>query len=80
MKIVKVEKDNCPACDNVGVFLDNQGISYDKVDVYKDPSIAMELGLMTVPIVVLKDKDGKIVDHAIGFNEEALSKIVEQVK
>jgi thioredoxin 1 len=80
MKLIKVQKEDCPACKQVEAFLQNQDVAYDTVDVYQDPSIAMELGVMTVPVTVVKDDDGSIVASSLGFKPGELAELVEMVK
>lgn len=80
MKLIKVQKEDCGACDKVEAFLQNQDVAYEKVDVYEDPSIALELKLMTVPITVVKNDEGEIVASSIGYNPGELAQLVEMVK
>jgi glutaredoxin len=88
MKLVKVEKDNCPACNVVGAFLDDTGVEYEKLNIQgsdeeaadKARGILGKLGFFTVPVTVVLDKDGEIVDSAKGADRGKLQELVELVK
>lgn len=87
MKLIKIEKVHCPACNVVGAFLDDTGVEYTKLDSQapdKDGDRAREflgeLGLFTVPVTVLVDEFNKVVDHARGVDTGKLQELVDQVK
>lgn len=92
MKLVKIEKDFCPACDQVGAFLDDTGVDYAKLNIMgagskeaeekadKAREILGKLGLFTVPVTVVLDEEGQIVDHARGADIGKLNELVESVK
>jgi glutaredoxin len=88
MKLIKVEKDNCPACNIVGAFLDDAGVEYTKLNIQgTDPKEADEargilgkLGLFTVPVTVVVDGQGEIVEHAKGADTGKLTELVELIK
>jgi glutaredoxin len=86
MNLVKIQKPNCPACNQVGAFLDDAGVEYDKWDIMgsdeksdKAREILGELGLFTVPVTVVLE-DGKLVKHSRGFNGGELQELVDMVK
>lgn len=87
MKLVKIEKDFCPACNQVGAFLDNEGVSYEKYNIQgtdenadKAREILGNLGLFTVPVTVVLDNEGSVQDHARGMDAPKLAELVEAVK
>ncbi|MDK2600527.1 glutaredoxin domain-containing protein [Bacillus stercoris] len=82
MKLLKIEKPNCPACNQVGEFLNHSGVEYQKVDIYEGDlgqEILGKLGLFTVPVTVLLDGED-ILSYVPGFNIDALTEIVEKAK
>jgi glutaredoxin len=88
MKLVKVEKDFCPACNQVGEFLKDTGVAYDTLNIQagkdEDQEKARELlqkvGLFTVPVTFVLDGEGEIVDHARGVDRGKLQELVDLVK
>jgi glutaredoxin len=88
MKLVKVEKDFCPACNQVGAFLDDAGVTYEKLNIQgsdeEKADQARELlgkvGLFTVPVTFVLDGEGEIVDHARGVDRGKLQELVDLVK
>jgi len=86
MKLVKLEKPNCPACGQVGQVLDSTGVDYEKWDIYgsdknatKAQEILGELGYFTVPVTVILDNADNVVDHSQGFKPDELHALVEKI-
>jgi glutaredoxin len=92
MKLIKIEKDFCPACNIVGAFLADTGVEYTTLNIMasgtpekeKEAEEARELlgklQLFTVPVTVVLDGQGEIVDHAKGNDQGKLTELVELVK
>lgn len=83
MRLVKIEKPNCPGCDKVGAFLDNQDVCYEKSDITKDAfarEVLGELNLFSVPVTVLVDEENKVQDHVLGTDFAKLEALVDKVK
>lgn len=79
MKLLKLEKYNCPTCDKVGIFLDNQEIDYEKVNVEDNPDVAAEFGVMGVPVTILLNDEGNEVKRSTGFNPEELEEMISKL-
>lgn len=87
MKIIKIEKNHCSACDKVSAFLDNSGVSYDTLNIHADGKEAeqgqaylQELSLFTVPVTLVVNEEGHIVEYARGMDVDALQQLTEFVK
>lgn len=61
--------DNCVNCANQEIFMKNEGISYETVDLSETPEKAIEYGIMSTPVTILLD-DGEEIDRAYGFDKE----------
>jgi glutaredoxin len=86
MKLVKIQKPNCPACNQVGAFLDNAAVEYDKWDIMgsdensdKARELLGKLGYFTVPVTVVLEGE-ELVKHSRGFNGDELQELVDMVK
>lgn len=57
-----------PVVEQLANEMDN--VNFYKVDVDANPEIAGQLGIMSIPTMVIK-KDGQIVDTIIGYHDKA---------
>lgn len=88
MKLLKVEKDFCPACNVVAEILDDAGVAYDKLNIQgadeekaeQARDILGKLELFTVPVTVVMNEDGEIVDFARGADRGKLEQLIALVK
>jgi glutaredoxin len=80
MKLIKFEKKNCPKCDMVQNFLNDQEVNIDEkvdVEVSTDLDFISKYVSMSLPVVVLLDDNGELVKKSEGFVSEELEEIVE---
>jgi thioredoxin 1 len=77
MKVLKLYQPNCNPCVSVTNFLDDQEVNYESIDVTQNTDIAMKYGVMSTPITILLDDEGKEVKRVRGFNPAELEEIVE---
>ncbi len=76
-RIIKFEKNDCAPCDQVSNFLDSKGISYEKVNPFDNPDLAVQFKVRTVPTVIVLHGDEE-QKRIIGFKPEELSTLVAQ--
>lgn len=78
-QLIKLEQPNCRPCSMVSEFLVNNGVTYTTYDVTEKPEKAAEYGVMSVPVTILLDDNGKELQRSIGCNygelEEMISKL-----
>lgn len=48
-----------------------QGVDFQSVDVDENGAMAEQYGVQSIPMVVLLDKDGNVLDTNVGFMEAA---------
>lgn len=77
MKIVKISKDHCVPCKQVGQFLDSIGVKYEEINIMENPQIASKYGIMSVPVVMLLDDNGDELKCVVGNNIEQIKKLIE---
>jgi glutaredoxin len=80
MRLLKFEKKNCPKCDMVQNFVNDQDVTFDEkvdVEVSSDLDFISKYVSMSLPVVVLLDDNGEIVKKSEGFNPAELEEIVE---
>ena len=80
MKILKLEQPNCNPCKMVSNFLNDNGVEYDVVDVSENPEVASQYGIMSVPVTILLNEEGKEVVRSNGFKPNELEVIASKVK
>lgn len=81
MKVIKFEKQGCPPCQAVGIFLKNNNIPHEVVDVFDDPATAQQYGVtFSTPVVVVVNDQNEVVFRTVGYKPEDLEKIVEMMK
>jgi len=71
-RILKFEKNDCVPCNQVSDYLDRKGISYEKVNPFDKPELAMQYKVRTVPTVIVL-KGSEETRRIIGFKPEELS-------
>lgn len=76
-RIIKFEKDDCAPCDQVSEFLDRKGISYEKVNPFDTPELAVRYKVRTVPTVIVLNQEEE-TKRIIGFKPDELSTLVAQ--
>ncbi|MFD1164684.1 glutaredoxin family protein [Sphingobacterium daejeonense] len=73
-RIIKFEKNDCAPCAQVSAYLDNKGISYETVNPFDEPELAVRFKVRTVPTVIVLEND-EIKNRIIGFNPAELDQI-----
>lgn len=79
MKLLKFEKDNCPACTMVQNFLEENNINVEKVNPFENPKLAASFMISSVPVTILLDDEGNEVNRSRGFNPIELEKLISQL-
>lgn len=87
MKLIKIEKNQCPACDKVSAFLDDSGVAYETMNIHagdkqseKAQSYLQELSLFTVPVTLVVNEAGHIVEYVRGMDVAGLQELTEFVR
>lgn len=74
-KVIVYSTPSCPYCTSAKQFLKEHNISYEDIDVRKEPDKAREMieksGQMSVPVL---DINGTII---VGFDKEAIKKALK---
>ncbi|WP_140937348.1 glutaredoxin family protein [Sphingobacterium lumbrici] len=76
-RIIKFEKNDCAPCAQVSAYLDNKGISYETVNPFDEPELAVKFKVRTVPTVIILE-DNEITHRIIGFRPEELEAAIAQ--
>jgi len=76
-RIIKFEKNDCAPCDQVSAYLDRKGISYERVNPFDSPELAVKFKVRTVPTVFVLDGE-EIKHRIIGFNPQELENAIAQ--
>lgn len=76
-RIIKFEKNDCAPCAQVSAYLDNKGISYETVNPFDEPELAVKFKVRTVPTLIVLEND-EVVHRVIGFKPEELEQALAQ--
>lgn len=79
MKLLKLEKYNCAPCKMVESLLEDSGADYEKVNIEDNPDVAMQYGVMGVPVVILLDEDEE-VERVVGFDPPKIMNLINKVE
>lgn len=84
-EIIKFGKPFCQPCIQVDAFLKTQGVEYKTINPFEpeteeEEDLVLSLGIKVVPITILRDENKNIVLKKAGFNEKALSHLIEEYK
>lgn len=74
-RILKFQRENCNPCNMISAFMDAEGIEYEAVDVYENPELTAEYGIMSVPVVILLDGEEE-VGRVNGYNPSGLMNLL----
>jgi len=73
-RVIKFEKNDCAPCNQVSEFLDQRGITYETVNPFDKPELAIQFKVRTVPTVIVIEQEQE-KQRIIGFKPEELSAI-----
>lgn len=75
-RVIKFEKNDCVPCDQVSAFLDEKGVSYERINPFDEPELAVKYKVRTVPTVLVLDGD-VVQQRIIGFRPDELQGIAQ---
>jgi thioredoxin 1 len=78
-KLLKFEKENCPACTMVENFLDDNNVKAEKVNPFENPKLAASFKISSVPVTILLDDEGNEIQRSRGFNPSELEEIITKL-
>lgn len=78
-KLIKFEKDNCPACTMVENFLTDNKVVAEKVNPFNDPKLATKFMISSVPVTILLDEEGNEMGRSRGFNPSELEELISKL-
>ena len=77
-KLIKFEKNDCNPCAMVSELLEKNGVSYERINAFDNPEMAMKFRVRTVPTVILVDGEEEI-KRTMGFKIEELNEIISML-
>jgi thioredoxin 1 len=78
-KLIKFEKENCPACTMVENVLNEQGVVAEKVNPFENPKLAVKFEISSVPVTILIDEEGNEIQRSRGFNPDELQELISKL-
>lgn len=79
MKLLKFEKERCPACTMVENFLSDNNVESEKVNPFNDPDVAAKFDIGSVPVTILLDDNDQEVQRSVGFKPAELEEIISKL-
>lgn len=79
MTIELLSKPSCVQCNATVRALDKKGAEYAKTDMSQKVEaleLARSLGHQQAPVILIRNEDGKIIEHWSGFDPEKIEKYV----
>lgn len=76
-RIIKFEKNDCAPCAQVTEYLNNKGVSYETVNPFDEPELAVKFKVRTVPTLIVLEGD-EIKHRIIGFKPEEIAVAIAQ--
>ena len=77
-KLIKFEKNDCNPCAMVSELLEKNGVSYERINAFDNPEMAMKFRVRTVPTVIFVDGEEEI-KRTMGFKLEELNEIISML-
>ncbi|MFO1442981.1 thioredoxin [Bacillus sp. Bva_UNVM-123] len=78
-KLLKFEKENCPACTMVENFLNDNNVLAEKVNPFDNPNLAVKFEISSVPVTILLDEEGNEISRSRGFNPDELQELISKL-
>ncbi len=82
MEIIAIVKKDCHFCDSLKKQLEKEGIKdkvrFIKIESDESQRILTDIGVLAVPVVVIKE-DGKIIKSYIGFENKYVKSIKKYI-
>ncbi|PKR83553.1 thioredoxin family protein [Heyndrickxia camelliae] len=79
MKLLKLYQPSCTPCQFVENFLQDQGVEYESINVQEEPDIAFQFGVMSTPVTILVDDEGKEVQRVVGFKPDEIEEVINKL-
>jgi glutaredoxin len=90
MKLIKLSKTPCGGCISVGNHLKDKEVDYVEVDILSDEStkaafnltseeVREKYGITSVPVLLLLDDEGSVVDQVNGFNIPQIDGLLDKM-
>ncbi len=78
-KIIKFEKADCNPCVMVSQYLDAKSTTFEAINPFNNPEIAVKYKIRSVPTTLLIEND-EILMRSIGFQPDELNRIIEALQ
>jgi glutaredoxin len=78
MKILVLTQNNCRYCEQVKLFLNNEQVEYETINMSDHPEYLEKYDVMGAPTVLLLDED-EVITKTTGFNTDILETMIEQL-
>lgn len=79
MKLLKLEKYMCGACNRLSAYLEGNELPHETVNIEDHPEIAAKYQAMAAPILIALDDRGEEIDRVEGFNVEKIQEMLEKL-
>lgn len=81
MKLLKFSRPNCPPCVMMANYLADKGVETENFNVYdeNDAEVANQYNIQTVPVLLLLDSDGTVVDSTLGYKPEEIDQLTSKL-
>lgn len=84
MKVIKFGKKSCPPCEAVDSYLRAEGIDYISINPetedLDEQQMIIDNKVVSIPVTILVDDKGNVLTRKAGYNEKALSHLIELYK
>lgn len=76
-RIIKFEKQDCAPCKMLSEYLDNNGVSYERINAFDRPELAAKFRVRSLPTLIVLDQDQEVA-RSIGFKVDELKKLLAE--
>lgn len=62
-------------------YLNDKGVETENYNVYdeKDAEVANQYNIQTVPVLLLLDIDGAVLDSSLGYNPDEIDQLISKL-
>jgi len=79
MKLLKLEKHMCGACNRLSAYLEENGLPHEAVNIEDNPEVGAKYQAMAAPILIALDDNDNEIARVEGFFPDQIQDMLEKL-
>lgn len=77
MKLLKLEKHMCGACNRLSAYLEGNELPHDTVNIEDNPEVAAKYQVMAAPVLIALDDADNEIARVVGYYPDKIQDMLE---